>query len=87
MKKKLEFGQFILKLYAFACIAWIEQDYILAFLNNSAVNTEVTTTIIVSLAVTILGYYANGFGLKNSLNKHNRTKAEVEQEQQDFKLK
>lgn len=77
-KVKIEFSKFILALYAFACIGWIEQNYLLAFLNRTEINAEVTITIITSLAVAILGYYSKSFGEKNSLNKHKLSKKDIE---------
>ena len=69
-KHKLSFSQFIVALYAFACIAWITADYVLAFMYQQPINTEVTVTLTTTVVVALLGYYAKSAFEKSSRNKY-----------------
>jgi hypothetical protein len=78
-KKKVEFAKFILAFYALACVAWIQQNFALAFLDKQQINESVTNTIIVSLAASILGYYGKSLG-----EKHSRNKARIDENGRPF---
>ena len=84
-KKKWEFSKFILGFITICCALWIQQSYVLAFMNRTEVNEIVTVSLSGTVLVGLLGYYAKDYGLKNSLNKFNRTKEEVEAEQEELR--
>ena len=71
IKRKMEFSKLIIGVYAVACIAWIQQDYVLAFKYQQPINTEVTIALTTTLVASILGYYGKSSFEKANRNKHN----------------
>lgn len=69
-KRKIEFSKFIVAVYAFSCIAWITADYVLAFMYQQPINTQVTVTLTTTVVVALLGYYAKSAFEKSSRNKY-----------------
>lgn len=66
----MEFSKLIVAVYAFACIAWITADYVLAFMYQQPINTQVTVTLTSTVVVALLGYYAKSAFEKSSRNKY-----------------
>lgn len=69
-KRKTEFSKFILGAYGVFCLVFIQENYILAFMNRTEVNSAVTATLISTLAATVLGYFGKSAGEKHSRNIH-----------------
>ena len=71
IKRSAEFSKVILISYAVACLLFIQENYLLAFLNRTEVNATVTISLITTVAASLLGYYTKSLLEKTSRNKYN----------------
>ncbi len=69
-RKNREFSKWIVTLYAAACICWITADYVLAFMYQMPINSEVTIELTRTVVIAILAYFTKSYGEKHSRNKH-----------------
>ena len=77
LKKKPEFKKLILALITAFCMGCVVWSYVLASVGSAQVNESLASSVFATVVGSYVGYVAASFGEKNSRNKYNRGKSNI----------